>query len=228
MASKRRKVVLVIVEGPSDQTALELSFSAFFDSNDVMIRVVHGDITADIALNPSNIASSLGNLLKSWASKYGLKSSDFLRVIHITDTDGVYIPDENVIEDDYHNGRPIYNEMNIVVSPKSKIKERNSRKRHNLDRLSSIPVIWGKIPYSIYYMSCNLDHVLYGVQNSDDATKRKNAYNFAKKYHNKLDEFVKYISNPDIGVEGDYKMSWEYIRQGVNSLQRHTNLGLCF
>ena len=71
MASKRRKVVLVIVEGPSDQTALELSFSAFFDSNDVMIRVMHGDITTDVALNPSNIASSLGNLVKSWASKYG-------------------------------------------------------------------------------------------------------------------------------------------------------------
>ncbi len=73
-----------------------------------------------------------------------------------------------------------------------------------------------------------LDHVLYGVQNSDYATKRQNAILFAKKYKDDLDGFVKYISDPGIAVAGDYKATWEYIRQGLNSLHRHTNLNLCF
>ena len=228
MARKRRKVVLVIVEGPSDETALVQSFAALFDPDRVMIKVVHGDMTADFGSGSSNIAASLGNLVKGCASRYGLKRSDFLRVIHITDTDGAYIPDANVIEDINHNGRPNYDETNIIASPKSKIKERNVRKRANLDKLSSLTTVWGKIPYSIYYMSCNLDHVLYGVQNSDDATKSKNAFQFARKYKDNLDGFVEYVTDPVIAVAGDYRDTWAYIRQGLNSLRRHTNLNLCF
>lgn len=228
MACKRRKVVLLIVEGPSDETALEQTFVSFFNPNDVRVKVVHGDITADIVSNPSNIVSSIGNLVKRCASKYGLKRPDFLRIIHITDTDGAYISDANVIEDENHSDCPEYNETNIVASPKSKIRERNARKRSNLNKLSSIPAVWGNIPYSIYFMSCNIDHVLYGVQNSDDAAKRQNAFLFARKYKDDLDGFVKYISDPDISVAGDYKATWEYIRQGLNSLHRHTNLNLCF
>lgn len=228
MACRRRKVALIIVEGPSDETALEQSFTALFNPDDVMIKVVHGDITADIGNNPSNIVLSVGNLVKDWASKYGLKRHDFLCVIHITDTDGAYISDANVIEDNSHNGPPEYNETNIVASPGSKVRERNARKRANLNKLSSLTNVWRTIPYSIYYMSCNLDHVLYGVQNSDDETKRQNAYQFATKYKYDLDGFVEYISDPAIAVTGDYKETWRYIRQGLNSLHRHTNLSLCF
>lgn len=228
MACKRRKIVLIIVEGPSEETALEQPFMALFNPEDVMIEVVHGDITAEIGSGPSTIVSSIGNLVKGWASKYGLKREDILRVIHITDTDGTYIPDANVIEDTNHNGCPEYTETNIVASPESKVRERNARKSANLNRLSSIATVWGKIPYSIHYMSCNLDHVLYGVQNSDDATKRHNAFLFAKTYKDDLDGFVKCISEPAIAVSGNYRETWEYIRQGLNSLHRYTNLSLCF
>lgn len=228
MPHKRRKIVLVIVEGSSDETALGQAFEALFDPDNVRIKVVHGDITADFGSNPSNIVASVGNLVKNWAIKYGLKHRDFLRVIHITDTDGAYIPDENVIENDDHRGRPEYAEANIVASPKSKVRERNARKRACLNRLSSTQFVWKKVPYSIYFMSCNIDHLLYGVQNSDDETKRQNAFRFATKYKDDFAEFVKYISNPDIAVTGGYKETWEYIRQGLNSLHRHTNLNLCF
>lgn len=94
--------------------------------------------------------------------------------------------------------------------------------------MCSITTVWGSIPYSIHYMSCNLDHVLYDVQNSDEKTKRLNAFQFATKYKDDLNGFVEYISDPVIAVAGDYQETWKYIRQGLNSLQRHTNLHLCF
>lgn len=228
MACKRRKIVLVIVEGPSDETALGQSFAAFFCPDDVMIRVVHGDITTAMGSTPSSIVAAVGNLVKSWASRYGLKCNDILRVIHITDTDGTYIPDINVINDTDYHVRPKYTETSIIASSESKVKERNARKRANLNRLCSIATVLRSVPYSIYYMSCNLDHVLYGLQNSNDATKRQNAFLFAKKYKDDLEGFVKYISDPDIAVAGEYKATWDYIRQGLNSLHRHTNLNLCF
>lgn len=133
MSRKRRKVVFVIVEGPSDETALEQSFAALFNPDEVMIKVVHGDITADICSGSSNIVSSVGNLVKDWASIYGIKRHDFLQVIHLVDTDGAYIPDTNVIEDTNHNGRPEYGDTYIVAAPGSKIRERNQRKKSNLN-----------------------------------------------------------------------------------------------
>ena len=42
----RRKIVLVIVEGPSDADSLELYLSKFFDSNTVHMKIMYGDITS--------------------------------------------------------------------------------------------------------------------------------------------------------------------------------------
>ena len=39
--------------------------------------------------------------------------------------------------------------------------------------------MWG-IQYSMYYMSCDLDHSLYNKRASDDLTKERDAHTFAK------------------------------------------------
>lgn len=41
-----RKIVLVIVEGPSDETALGVALSQLFDRDKVYIHIMHGDITS--------------------------------------------------------------------------------------------------------------------------------------------------------------------------------------
>lgn len=51
--------------------------------------------------------------------------------------------------------------------------------RKNIDRLKVTGQIWN-LPYGIYYMSCNLDHALYGKLNSADEEKEEDAYAFAK------------------------------------------------
>lgn len=77
-------------------------------------------------------------------------------------------------------------------------------------------------------MSCNLDHVLYNKLNTSDKEKEQNAFVFAKKYKDNIKGFLNYISQSDFSVVTEYKDSWLYIKQDVNSLQRHTNLGICF
>ena len=87
--------------------------------------------------------------------------------------------------------------------------------------------IWN-IPYRVYYMSCNLDHVLYGKRNSSDDEKEKDAYNFAKMYRNENELFLKYICDSEFSVKGDFKKSWEFIEEDMNSIERYTNLPVCF
>ena len=63
---------------------------------------------------------------------------------------------------------------------------------------------------------------------SDDLTKERDAHAFAKKYMDDIPGFIKFIAESDFSVSEGYKESWNYIKQGENSLQRHTNLGLFF
>lgn len=94
-----KKIVLVIVEGPSDDTALGVVLNQVYDKNFVHIHIMHGDITTRAGVNPQNIVAKIGNDIRGYAKSQHYKASDFKQIIHIVDTDGVYIPDERIIEE---------------------------------------------------------------------------------------------------------------------------------
>ena len=50
----RKKIVLVIVEGASDDTALGVALNQVFDKDSVYIHIMHGDITTRKGVNPQN------------------------------------------------------------------------------------------------------------------------------------------------------------------------------
>lgn len=221
----RKKIIFVIVEGPSDEEALGVLLNRIYDSKAVYVQVMHCDITTELDVNAGNVVAKIGDVVKQYAGR-AFKSGDFSRIIHITDMDGAFIPDDAVVEDNTAV-KPIYSATEIRTQRKSGIENRNQRKRECLNRLSSASRIWG-VPYQIYYMSCNLDHALYGKLNSTDDEKEADAFAFAKKYRDDIPGFMKYISESDFSVAGCYPQSWQYIREGLHSLERHTNFGLCF
>lgn len=220
----RKKIVFAIVEGPSDETALGVLLDKIFDSNTVYIKIWHGDITSVTGVTSSNIVSKIGDVIRQYAASNHYKQEHFQEIIHIIDTDGTYVPDENIVQDDLAFS-PIYTPTEIRTKNKEEIIERNTRKSSNMGKLSSCKTIW-TIPYRAYYMSSNLDHVLYGKQNSTDEEKESNSYKFAKEYRTNIPEFIKYISESDFSVKSDYEKSWKFIREDLHSLERYTNLGL--
>ena len=220
-----KKVVLVIVEGPSDDVALGVMLNQIFDKDAVHIHIMHGDITTKRGVRPDNILIRIGNVIREYAKSQHYKSRDFKQIIYITDTDGTFIPDETVM-DDINNEEVMYESDGIHTMNKQGIINRNKQKKANLIKLKSIEQVWN-IPYRIYYMSCNLDHVLYNKRNSSDEGKEENAYSFARKYKNDVDGFIDYISNSDFSTDCTYEESWNYIEEGMNSLERNTNLNIC-
>jgi len=223
----RKKIVFVIVEGPSDEEALGVILNRVYDRNAVYIHIVHGDLTTRSNKNPvKNVFASIIGVIKEYADSNHFKKSDFSEIIHLIDTDGAYIPDDNVIEDPKASD-PKYSPECIRTCNKPSVEIRNKHKRDNIDRLCVSKSIWG-IPYRIFYMSCNLDHALYGKLNSSDAEKEADAYRFIRYYQDKIPEFMRYITESDFSVTGGYEESWNYIKEGLHSLERHTNLGICF
>jgi hypothetical protein len=221
----RKQVILIIVEGPSDDTALGAIFNRIYDSNTVYVHIMHGDITTRINNRPDNIVAKIGNEVREYAKQYSLTSKDFSEIIHIIDTDGAYIPDSCIIEN-INISETIYSEHSITAKNKNNIINRNLQKRQNLNRLSTCNIVWN-IPYRIFYMSCNLDHALYGSLNLSDEEKETYAYQFALRYRDNIPEFRNFISNSDFSVMLPYRESWNFIKLDCESLIRHTNLGLC-
>lgn len=221
----RKKIVFVIVEGPSDEEALGVLLSRLYSSDEVYVHIIHGDITSEFIEPPDeNILTRVASEVEEYAESNHYKKLHFKEIIHIVDTDGTFIPDANVTEDASAE-KPVYSLSEIRTKNKAGIEERNRRKNSNIRKLCAKKEIWG-VPYQVYYMSCNLDHVLYDKLNSSDEDKETDAFQFAKFYKDKIPEFVKFISESDFSVTGDYRESWSFIQQDLNSLHRYTNLAI--
>lgn len=235
----RKKVIFVIVEGPSDETALGVILSRHFDKDTVYTHVMHCDITTEFdkdtrqKVGAADITQKITEVVKKWADTNHLKPEHFERIIHIVDTDGAFVAEDYVVQSNLD--APFYTLEKILCPVRENIIERNSRKAKNLLRLASTPTIW-KVPYSAYYMSCNLDHVLYNKQNSNDKDKEIDAVNFALHYRENIPGFINFISKsdfaykpkPELSLTENHKESWKEIQAGCNSLERRTNFGLAF
>lgn len=226
MQVPRKRIIFVIVEGPSDEDALGVILSKIYDKSKVYLHVIRGDITTQSNVDSGNIVAHIGDIIRKYAKDNHFKKTDFWKVIHIVDMDGAYISDDYILEDGTVK-KVQYSETSIKVISKSAIMQRNRKKRENLDKLCITKRIWD-VPYQVFYMSCNLDHVLYDKLNSSDEEKEYDSYHFAKRYRNDITAFWAFVSSSDFSVMIEYQDSWKYIKDKLHSLERHSNLGLCF
>lgn len=85
------------------------------------------------------------------------------------------------------------------------------------------------ISYDKYFMSCNLDHALYNEQNLSEELKQDYADEFYKIFKDAPRAFVEFLRTEVVnGVPSSYPQSWKYIKEGLHSLERHTNLNIYF
>ena len=93
---REKKVVLFIVEGPSDEAALGSVMKEYFSSDEVQFVVVHGDITLKDNVSLDDIKKKINEQIEYIQRRYRYNFDDFIRIIHIVDMDGVYIPREDI------------------------------------------------------------------------------------------------------------------------------------
>lgn len=220
-----KRVVAVIVEGPSEEAALGSILTEYFSDEEVRFVVVHGDITVKDYTSVENIISKINELLDMVKTRYGYNIEDFLKIIHIVDTDGVFTKDKIVSSD---VDSVLYYTDRIEARNVEYIKSRNKRKAEILFKLYTSSKVNG-IRYKIYFNSCNLEHVLFDqLKDFTDMEKEEMSDDFAERYEGKVDEFIDFISDKSIAVEGNYRQTWKFIERDTNSLNRFTNMHLIF
>ena len=222
---REKKVIAVIVEGPSDENAIGGILKEYFSSEEVQFAVVHGDITSNYDTKVENIVSRIGALMEGIQIRYGYRQEDFLKIIHIADTDGVFT--KNCIRQEKVENI-LYYEDHMECADVDAVKKRNAHKADILCKLYSTGKIRG-IYYRLYFNSCNLEHVLYNeLKDFTDEEKEELSDDFADLYEGKVQDFIEFISNQDVAVPGTYKETWRFIEKDMHSLQRHSNMHLMF
>lgn len=219
----RKKIILFIVEGINDKTNLALCLSQLLEGDQIHFEITDGDITTKLGVSATNIAAKIGDIVKKHSGKV-FKQNDYLEVVHLVDMDGAYIPDERVIEAEIDG--LIYNDDEIHCKDAISIIKRNHQKQEVINRMLMITKVWTSIPYSVYYFSCNMDHVLHNKANLSQKEKNMYAQKFEDKYINKPKEFAAFFNDDKLNVGTAYKESWDFIRLDANSLKRKTNFYL--
>lgn len=238
------KVFLLFVEGETDKTSLELMLNTIAKNNNIRTHfIVYGtDITQKENIDVNNILKELNkavfNGFNELKRKYKISLDDITKIYHIVDSDGVYIPDDCVKHKDSHlfssESKIEYTSNCIYTSTENYIKKRNARKSCILNKLYTKKEITisdnnlsRTIPYSIFYMSTNMEHVLHNIQNPSrnqkDELADKWEFDVADnivKINEFFDDKNNYIST------GNYIDTWTELKSGLNSLSRLTNFKL--
>lgn len=226
MAIKTKKIILLIVEGITDEYALSPVLKNIFQSKDVRFHVVNGDMTSDWYVSSRNAINTVNDHIELERKRYGFQRKDIINVVHLVDSDGVFIPDNRVISSSVDELQ--YFDDHIESANPNRIVDRNKRKAQVLRRLSSTSKI-GNIPYSVYYFSRNLEHVLHNnIETLTSDEKIAYADSFADRYRSDKEGFIRFISSSDFTVPGKFDETWSFIMQGINSLNRYCNFHLLF
>lgn len=224
---KESKTVIFIVEGASDKSALEKIFKKIYRRNkEIEFTFTSGDISSDPDINISNVENRIYEKVQEVMQDKKLKRQDVIQIVQIFDTDGAYIPDSAIINGSTYAFQ--YSTTNISCTYPQRAIERNERKREIINHLLNQTMI-KSYPYEMYFMSCNLDHALYNEINLDKELKQEYADEFYERFIGKEYMFPAFLESDVVNdVPDNMSASWRYIREGLHSLERHTNLHIYF
>lgn len=222
-----KKIILLLVEGPTDEDTLALIYSRIVKEHDIRFDVLHTDITADENMTVKYIKDRIKREIDSYLKKNPfIKKNDILKVVQIIDTDGAFIPSESVKQSE--TGKTEYHETYIEAKNKDRLVRRNISKRNIVYRLVRSDEVAG-FPYEIYYFSRNIEHVLHDVaEDLTDDEKEDLAFEIADRYSECPEEFLKLLYEAEFHVPGTYEETRKFIMENGNSLNRHCNMSVFF
>lgn len=193
-----KKVLLIIVEGQTEQIILEDYLDAHFANSTIRFDVQREDILTkwDAHKRIPNIKNSVVRVIQSYLEKYKFLANDLTAVVHITDTDGCFIA-PNVKVDEKIEQNLFYTEDAILVKSakrKEQIEQRNDMKAKNAKILIAndhFSINRMKVPYQLFYFSTNLEHVLWDERNEIPTEKIQKADAFMDNLSGTIEEYLR-------------------------------------
>lgn len=242
MANKSRKVILIFVEGESDETVVGFvtdSLVKQLNQLHITLKVIYGDVFSDRRYSLSSGPKIASDRITEALNKEKLQAKDLLFVAFVTDTDGIYIDPMSLVIDSSIEPKDSFQydlESKRLLFPtrekKDEIVETRQRKSRKLAKLikegESLKVNRIQVSCYVFYNSINLEHVLF-EKLLPDHEKQDAADDFVDQYDEKgdegLDEILAFFKSRC--PADDYEESWEFIKQH-EMIQGYSNLAILF
>lgn len=231
--AKTKRVVIVIVEGASDEVLMIETLKRKYSLWDIRFECQRGDIFHPSTHTTQGVKERIGDVVRFTIQKRKYKPTDVVAIIHLTDTEGCFIPNESIGIDENQKNKTQYNEKYIQVDSleqQQRIIKRNQVKSQNTKIMISLPtIINGKYPYQLYYFSRTLEHVVFDEANPEGETKYAHIDEFVEDLTEPLELFLaQWMPKVSGDYETQYATTWQYIQNDQNSLARSTNTALLF
>lgn len=228
-----KKVIIVIVEGSSDEILLIERLKALYKNQHIKFEVQYGDLFYKRKSSEA-IKNTIGNMVKKIIQTQKYRPEDILAVIQILDTDGCMIPND-CIKINTHQSISTYYELESIKvdseKQKNNIIARNQKRTMNIKTMNSVNSVVGKkYNYQLYYFSRTLEQVIFNEANPAKDSKFANIENFIETLSDPVEVFLlDFLPNlTSKTYEDRYKDTWQFISEGTNSLKRSTNIPLLF
>ena len=209
-----------------------MKFSELREKYEFAIIPQNKDITADKHYSEKNIQKHLNDVVLDFrrnGANYGyynnIRVDDIQEVIHIVDLDGTFIPNSHIVRggtSDFY-----YEATQITTLNVDGAIGRNRKKASIIRKLLSVEKV-SNISFSIYYVSRDMDHVLFNKPNASREEKKNDETKFKIQCDESPEILNLSLFAKGIMAEGTYEDSWAYVEQNCNSLSRHSNINLYF
>lgn len=228
--SKKKKVILFIVEGITDQIVFQEFFDQIVNKNHFVVKVVNGDIFTDKKYESLTPKAIIGLLMKMIRKQTKFTPNDIIFIAQLVDTDGIFIPESHYEVDenkDYKDRTYRYDleQKKVYVQSSRHLLslQDNWRKKKKLVLSLVKPITYSsvKIPYFIFYNSLNLEHVIVDeiVENKD---KQIVALKFIETLSNNVQQFIQFFEDK-ICAE-TYQDSWNEELLSQNWYESKSNI----
>lgn len=120
-----KKIILVLVEGQTDQDTLAVVFTRLVENQDVEFEVIRTDLTAKEEMTAKYIEVAIEKEIEKYFRRNPyLEQGDILKVVQLIDTDGAFVPASMVRQS--KNRLTEYHEDFIAAKDKDRLIRRNS------------------------------------------------------------------------------------------------------
>jgi len=120
----------------------------------------------------------------------------------------------------------VYDLNGIHYKSKKEIIDRNQHKKNIIESLIRINKVYRNVKYRIFFLSCNLEHVLHNEMDVSEENKIKLAKKFENKYEDNTEGFIDFICKSEFSCNMEYDDSWKFIKSNNNSIKRYTNIDI--
>ena len=138
-----KKVIIIIVEGSSDETLLIERLQELFSSTQIRFEAYRGDMFYNLddftnRTTMKNINHIICDFIKRIKRTRKYRDDDILGILHIIDTYGTYIPTESILIDKDQNKRTLYLTDSINVNSKKQKSNIIMRNLHRSKRINML------------------------------------------------------------------------------------------